>query len=120
LHGSLHHSYCSDCGVPYKASSTQAGPMSDGERVAPPPCSACGHLVRPGVVWFGEALPTKPWQQALAHAAECGVFLSVGTSSVVQPAAELPRIARQNGARLVQINPAATGLEPLLDHNLVG
>ncbi|GAB3833914.1 NAD-dependent deacylase [Dactylosporangium cerinum] len=68
----------------------EADPDADGRRVPPPRCLACGMLVRPGVVWFGEVLPAAAWTGANEAAANCDVLLTVGTSGVVYPAAELP------------------------------
>jgi NAD-dependent deacetylase len=70
-----------------------------------PTCPSCGALVRPGVVWFGEAIPEDALDFAFAAASDCDVFLSVGTSSLVYPAAGLVDIARQNGAVTIEINP---------------
>jgi NAD-dependent deacetylase len=67
-------------------------------------------LARPDVVWFGEALPETALTRALELAATADVFLSVGTSSLVQPAAGLPLVARDSGACVVEINPAETPL----------
>ena len=76
----------------------------------PPRCPACGALARPGVVWFGEAIP--PDAAAAAHAAtDCDLFLSIGTSSVVYPAAGLVAEARSRGAFTVEINPETTEAE---------
>ena len=74
----------------------------------PPRCPRCGALARPGVVWFGEPIPPSALRAADAATA-CDVFLSVGTSSVVYPAAGLIAAARARGAFTVEINPEATG-----------
>ena len=74
----------------------------------PPKCPNCGGLLRPAVVWFEEALPELEIQKATSASAECDVFLSVGTSTVVYPAAGLPTLALQNGATVVEINPQPT------------
>ena len=73
----------------------------------PPLCPHCGGLLRPGVVWFGEALDPDVVQRATA-ASSCDVFITVGTSSVVYPAAGFIDIARRSGAFTVEINPEAT------------
>ena len=73
----------------------------------PPRCSHCGDLIRPGVVWFGEALDPDIVDQATA-AADCDVFITIGTSAVVYPAAGFIDIARRRGAFTVEINPDAT------------
>jgi NAD-dependent deacetylase len=70
----------------------------------PPRCPRCGALARPGVVWFGEAIPPDAARAAQAAAA-CDLFLSIGTSAVVYPAAGLIAEARAHGAFTVEINP---------------
>jgi NAD-dependent deacetylase len=81
----------------------------------PPRCAECGALLRPDVVWFGESLPGDVLEAAFAVSAACDVMLVVGTSAVVQPAASLPLIAKQNGAALVEINPQPTPLSDYAD-----
>jgi NAD-dependent deacetylase len=76
--------------------------------VASPSCPHCGARIRPGVVWFGEAIPGHAMQAASLAAGDCDVFLSIGTSSMVWPAAGLAEIAQANGATVVEINPDAT------------
>jgi len=76
----------------------------------PPRCARCGAPVRPGVVWFGEALPQKALDDAFGAAQRCEVFLSVGTSNVVEPAASLPFAALTAGAAVIEVNPARTPL----------
>ena len=77
---------------------------------AVPTCPGCGAHARPGVVWFGEAIPEDALNDSFAAAADCDVFLSVGTSSLVYPAAGLAEIAREAGAVLAEINPEPTDL----------
>lgn len=67
-------------------------------------------LARPAVVWFGEALPEVAMESALSRASECDVCFSIGTSSLVQPAASLPYVALNSGASLIEINPTPTSL----------
>lgn len=74
-----------------------------------PTCPVCGSYLRPGVVWFGEAIPEGALQSSFAAAADCDVFLSVGTSSLVYPAAGLGDVAREAGAVTIEVNPGATG-----------
>jgi NAD-dependent deacetylase len=85
-----------------------------------PPRCACGALLRPGVVWFGEALPTEALAAADEAARQASVVLVVGTSSLVYPAAELPRTARSAGAYVVEINPEVTPLSSVVDERLAG
>jgi NAD-dependent deacetylase len=76
-------------------------------REIPPRCPHCGDLIRPGVVWFGEALDPGVVDRA-QRAADCDVFITIGTSAVVYPAAGFIDVARRNGAFTVEINPEAT------------
>ncbi len=77
---------------------------------AVPTCPRCGSLLRPDVVWFGEALPPEALAAAMAAARTCDIFLCVGTSTVVEPAASLPFIALESGARVIEVNPQPTPL----------
>ncbi len=86
----------------------------------PPRCPTCGARLRPDVVWFGESLPTDALITAVEAARRAEVFLSVGTSAVVQPAASLPVEALQAGAVVVEINPDPTPLTPMATHALHG
>ncbi|AVT34241.1 NAD-dependent deacylase [Plantactinospora sp. BC1] len=99
-----------------------AGAVDPGEggRLPPPRCTRCGALVRPGVVWFGEALPEAALSAAIRAAAGCDVLLAVGTSGVVYPAAEIPGIAARSGATVIQVNPEPTPLDPVCAINLRG
>ncbi|AVT35708.1 NAD-dependent deacylase [Plantactinospora sp. BB1] len=92
----------------------------EGGRLPPPRCTRCGALVRPGVVWFGEALPEAALSAAIRAAAGCDVLLAVGTSGVVYPAAEIPGIAARSGATVIQVNPEPTPLDPVCAINLRG
>jgi NAD-dependent deacetylase len=84
----------------------------DTRRAGLPRCAACGGLLRPDVVWFGEAIPAGPMTLAAAAAEECDVFLSVGTSSLVYPAAGLAELALRRRATVIEINPNGTDLSP--------
>ena len=77
-------------------------------------------LVRPAVVWFGEALPQKALEAAIQASSKCEVFFSIGTSSLVQPAASLAEMARQAGSLVVEINPEPTPLSRHADIVLQG
>ncbi len=108
LHGNLFDNICSEDRRPVNPTAWIPG--------EPPLCPRCGSPVRPGVVWFGEMLPEGALQSARVAAAGCDVFFSVGTSSLVYPAAELAEIALRSGAVVVEINPAPTPLTGLADH----
>ena len=87
---------------------------------SPPVCPSCGAALRPDVVWFGEMLPPAALESASDASRKSDVFLSVGTSSLVYPAAALPYEALENGATLVEINPDETPLASYADHALRG
>jgi NAD-dependent deacetylase len=80
----------------------------------PPRCPGCSGLARPGVVWFGEPIDTDVLNRAI-DATACDVYLSVGTSSLVHPAAGLIARAKGRGAFTAEINPEPTGAAPYLD-----
>jgi NAD-dependent deacetylase len=86
----------------------------------PPRCARCGAFLRPDVVWFGEMLPAGALEAASEAARECELFLSIGTSGLVYPAAALPYEALENGATLVEVNPSETPLTPHADYSLRG
>jgi len=85
-----------------------------------PRCVRCGAFLRPDVVWFGEALPRAALDAALEAARTCRVFLSIGTSGMVQLAASLAYAAKNRGAALVEINLEPTPLTPKVDFFLQG
>ena len=80
-----------------------------------PPRCRCGEILRPDVVWFGEALPQDVWQKAIAHASTCDAMIIAGTSLVVSPANTLPMYAKQNGATLIEVNPEETVMSGDMD-----
>ncbi|MGO2612151.1 NAD-dependent deacylase [Corynebacterium flavescens] len=104
LHGSLFEFRCAECARAFSG---------DVETEGPPLCPACGGLIRPGVVWFGEALPQREWEMAEEEISLCDFLLIVGTSGVVSPAAQLPFLAEEAGVPIVEISPQETGLSPL-------
>jgi len=113
LHGNIERNYCIGCGEHYASESLPGGEGA-------PRCTACGGLIRPDVVWFGELLPEEEWNASLAAAERAEVFLSVGTSGVVYPAASLPLSGRRAGAYLVEINIEPTELSHQADEVVLG
>jgi NAD-dependent deacetylase len=102
LHGNIRRVKCFDHGHP--------APEWPSDTPGPPPCAACGSPLRPDVVWFGEALPHEALRDALEATARCDLFLSVGTSGLVEPAASLPYSALERGAAVIEVNPQPTPL----------
>jgi NAD-dependent deacetylase len=96
LHGDIWEVRCMDC---ESSRIDYTVPMSS----YPPHC-ACGGILRVGVVWFGEMLPPGVYESAVDLTRACDLFFSIGTSAVVYPAAYLPRVAKENGAYVVEIN----------------
>ncbi|HST29340.1 MAG TPA: NAD-dependent deacylase [Chthoniobacterales bacterium] len=109
LHGNIHRFRCfeNDC-------------ASDNFDVEQRRCRLCGGHLRPAVVWFGEMLPVDAIEAAVVASEECDVFISIGTSSLVYPAADLWRRAKNNGALVIEINKDPTPLTPLTDYSFPG
>ncbi|WP_285905213.1 SIR2 family NAD-dependent protein deacylase [Pseudodesulfovibrio pelocollis] len=111
MHGSLWQVRCTVC--------THA--REDFSDLPPlPECPVCGHLLRPAVVWFGEPLTPGVLRLAVAQLREVDVFLSVGTSGLVQPAASFHQLAKDHGAITVEINAEPTPNTGLMDFALHG
>ena len=104
LHGNIRKNFCQSCHKRYDDETLLAA--------ADVPHCDCGGLVRPDVVWFGEALPADALTLAEKRCRAANVIFSIGTSSLVYPAAGLPMLAREWGAYLVEINPEETPLTP--------
>jgi NAD-dependent deacetylase len=102
LHGHFRRMHCDTCLKPYL--------RSDISLLRLPPLCSCGGPIRPDIVMFGEGLPPEEYSRAFEAARKCDLMLVVGTSASVVPAAELPRIASKHGARILEINPAASEL----------
>jgi NAD-dependent protein deacetylase/lipoamidase len=112
LHGNILRSKCSREDVVVEPRETDSG--------VPPSCPRCDAALRPDVVWFGEMLPPDAISEAFDAAHSCDLFLSVGTSGVVQPAASLPLEALRDGAMLVEVNLDKTPLSRHADYALRG
>jgi NAD-dependent deacetylase len=115
LHGALFGTRCARCAWRAPADDADgthvAGrPLDTSRAEALPRCPACGALLRPGVVWFGESLDDAVLGAAFEAAARADACLVVGTSALVQPAASVASIARRAGAALVEVNAEATPL----------
>jgi NAD-dependent deacetylase len=112
LHGNIQRTICFDDGQVVDS-------WTESEEI-PPRCPRCGGLLRPDVVWFGESLPQKALHTAFTAAEQCDLFLSIGTSSVVQPAASLPLVALEQDITTVEINPNPTPLTARATYVLPG
>lgn len=111
LHGNIFRNKCLAEGVnknTFDSSST------------PPKCLECGSMIRPDVVWFGEKLPDKEWNLARDDAQDCDLYMVIGTSGMVWPAAGLPTIAKRKGARVVIINTTESEIDSRADVLIFG
>jgi NAD-dependent deacetylase len=113
LHGSIERNYCMACGRRHSNEEVLA-------RAGVPHCLQCGGMVRPDVVWFGEQLPEEEWEGAVRDSGRADVFFSIGTSTVVYPAASLPLVALDAGAYVVEVNPEPTPLTQKVHEFLQG
>jgi NAD-dependent deacetylase len=112
LHGNTTYAACLDCGLRHELAPIQAAFEADGTL---PVCTACGGLVKPATISFGQAMPVEAMRRAEAASAACDLFLAIGSSLVVYPAAGLPVLAKQGGARLVILNREPTPLDSWAD-----
>ncbi len=115
LHGNITRNYCVSCRR--QASENDVSVYSEGGLYA---CPECGGLIRPDVVWFGEMLPAGVIEAADAAARRTDVFLSIGTSAIVYPAAALPVTARAHGAYVAEVNIRESAISNQLDEMIVG
>ena len=109
LHGNVHRALCSENNC-----------SSDNFDVEHGRCRSCGANLRPDVVWFGEMLPPAALQTAITAAEKCDAFFSIGTSSIVYPAADLWRRAAEHGAIVIEINKDLTPLTPMASYSFLG
>jgi NAD-dependent deacetylase len=112
LHGNLRRVRCTGCGTLEDRNLEPLGEL--------PHCPACSGLLRPDVVWFGEILPQDIWIAAEEAAKRCDCFLVVGTSAVVYPAAGLIMLAKDHGARVIEVNLQQTDASAIVDAGLYG
>ena len=114
LHGNLLRNYCINCNKPADVAYAKEAAEE------PVRCDACGGLIRPDVVWFGEILPQSILAEAIIAAKQASVFLTIGTSAVVYPAAQLPLTAAEHGAYAAEINIEPSDIAPGLHETIRG
>lgn len=113
LHGNIWRARCLRCASTFEA---RECPLEQN----PPLCLGCGNAARPDVVLFGELLPEGVFDRAEEAAARADLFFVVGTSAVVYPAASLPIVAKQQGAKVIEVNPEQTDISFLVDVTILG
>jgi len=112
IHGNIWWVRCVSCGNRYEDKTPDLGEM--------PRCAKCGGLLRPDVVFFGEALDSRLLNQCISHLEKCDFMLVVGTSSVVHPAASFSLIAKEAGACVVEVNLEKTPNTSYMDYSIQG
>jgi NAD-dependent deacetylase len=112
LHGNTTYAACLDCRTRYEIEELRARFERD---EVPPRCASCGGFVKSATISFGQAMPQAEMRRAEAETLAADLFLALGSSLVVYPAAGFPELAKHNGATLVIINRERTGLDPLAD-----
>ena len=113
LHGNIWRARCLRCASVFEA---RESPLEQN----PPLCFVCGGPARPDVVLFGELLPAGVFERAEEASARADLFFVIGTSAVVYPAAGLPILAKQSGARVIEINPERTDISFYVDVTVLG
>jgi NAD-dependent deacetylase len=113
LHGTAMHVTCLSCNKRYERDAIQAR-IARGDKA--PRCDDCKGLLKPATISFGQSMPEKETQAAYEHSASCDLFIVIGSSLVVHPAAQMPVVAKQNGAKLVIINRDETGCDSMADY----
>jgi NAD-dependent deacetylase len=116
IHGNATFATCLDCGARHELEEAEAVIRATGRT----PTCACGGLIKAAIVSFGQAMPTREMERAETAIQEADLFVAVGSSLTVQPAATLPMIAKYEGARLIIVNGEATPLDGLADRVLRG
>lgn len=111
LHGNISRVKCFDNNHP--ATNVPLG-------LSEPPLCSCGSLLRPDVVWFGEALSPSNLAEAMEASRTSNLMLIIGTSGLVHPAASLPYLAKQHGAKIIEVNPNESALTEIADLFLKG
>ncbi|MBO0860597.1 MAG: NAD-dependent deacylase [Chloracidobacterium sp.] len=112
LHGTTVEAVCLTCGdriaMDEALRRVEAGDPA-------PECEKCGGLLKPATVSFGQSMPEREMELAVEYCHDCDVFLAVGSSLVVYPAAALPELAKRNGAALIIINRTSTAMDGIAD-----
>ncbi len=112
LHGNITYAKCLKCNQRYELGPIRTAFERDG---TPPYCEACGGIVKTATISFGQPMPGREMRRAEAATRDCDLFLAIGSSLVVYPAAAFPALAKRIGARLVILNREATPMDEISD-----
>ena len=120
IHGNASYASCLDCGIRYELRPIKKVFLENG---AVPYCDSCGGIIKTATISFGQSMPEEGMQIAQRKTLGCDLFITIGTSLVVYPAAGFPKLAKEIGAKLVIINNEPTDLDPIADlvvHEQIG
>ena len=109
LHGNIWRVRCSNPACGFKSR------LDRPPEEVPPKCPICGSLLRPDVVWFGEPLPPDAWERAVREASKADLVIVVGTSGAVMPAALVPKIVKDRGGKVIEVNISESAITPIAD-----
>ena len=112
LHGNATYAKCLSCGSTMEMDSIEQE-FRDTSRVGP--CSGCGGIVKSATISFGQMMPEEPMRRAEEETLACDLFIVLGSSLTVYPAAAFPKVAKQNGATLIIVNQQATDMDSIAD-----
>jgi NAD-dependent deacetylase len=120
IHGNASYASCLDCGIRYELKPIKKDFL---ENETVPYCDACGGIIKTATISFGQSMPEEGMQMAQRKTLGCDLFISIGTSLVVYPAAGFPKLAKEIGANLIIINNEPTDFDPIADlviHEQIG
>ena len=120
IHGNASYASCLDCGIRYELKPIKKDFL---ENETVPYCNACGGIIKTATISFGQSMPEEGMQMAQRKTLGCDLFITIGTSLVVYPAAGFPKLAKEIGANLIIINNEPTDFDPIADlviHEQIG
>ena len=120
IHGNASYASCLDCGIRYELKPIKKD-FLENEKV--PYCDACGGIIKTATISFGQSMPEEGMKMAQRKTLGCDLFITIGTSLVVYPAAGFPKLAKEIGANLIIINNEPTDFDPIADlviHEQIG
>ena len=120
IHGNATYATCLDCGIRYELKPLKKEFL---EKETAPYCDSCGGIIKTATISFGQSMPEEGMQIAQRKSLTCDLFITIGTSLVVFPAASFPKLAKDIGANLIIINNEPTDFDPIADlviHEQIG
>ena len=120
IHGNASYASCLDCGIRYELKPIKKNFL---ENETVPYCDSCGGIIKTATISFGQSMPEEGMQMAQRKTLGCDLFITIGTSLVVYPAAGFPKLAKEIGANLIIVNNEPTDFDPIADlviHEQIG